>query len=98
MKAASNQLGDLEVKGRRVFVRADLNAPIADGQVSDDTRLSATLPTLRKLLDSGARVVLASHLGRPKGERKPELSLAPVAKRLESLGCRWISTAEELEG
>jgi phosphoglycerate kinase len=73
------------VAGQRVFVRADLNVPIKDGKVGDDTRIRATLPTLQRLLEAGARVVLASHLGRPNGNADPKLSLAPVAKRLGSL-------------
>ena len=73
------------VRGQRILVRADLNVPIRDGKISDDTRLRASLPTLRRLLAAGARVALASHLGRPKGERKPEFSLAPVAPRLAEL-------------
>jgi phosphoglycerate kinase len=73
------------VRGERILVRADLNVPIRDGKITDDTRLRASLPTLRRLLAAGARVALASHLGRPKGERKPEFSLAPVAPRLAEL-------------
>lgn len=68
--------------GRRVFVRADLNVPLKDGRVTDTTRIEATVPTLRRLLDAGAAVVVASHLGRPRGAPDPRLSLAPVAEAL----------------
>ncbi len=74
-----------EVAGLRVFVRADLNVPLADGGVGDDSRIRATLPTLNELLGAGARLVVASHLGRPKGQVKEELRLAPVATRLSEL-------------
>jgi phosphoglycerate kinase len=75
-----------ELRGRRVLVRADLNVPLDDNrEVSDDTRIRATLPTLHKLLDAGARVVVMSHLGRPKGGPDPRYSLRPVATRLEAL-------------
>lgn len=76
-------LKDTELNGRRVFLRADLNVPLKDGKVADDTRIRGVLPTVRYLLDHGASVVMASHLGRPGGTRNPNLSLAPVADRLE---------------
>jgi phosphoglycerate kinase len=86
------------VAGQRVFVRADLNVPIQDGKVGDDTRIRATLPSLEKLLEAGARVVLASHLGRPKGEANPKYSLAPVADRLRTLLGRPVAFAPECIG
>ena len=78
-------LEELEVKGKRVFLRCDLNVPLNDGVITDDGRIQASLPTIQYLLDQGASLVIAAHLGRPKGEAKPELSLAPVAKRLGEL-------------
>jgi phosphoglycerate kinase len=78
-------LEELEVKGSRVFLRCDLNVPLKDGVIKDDGRIRASLPTIQYLLDQGASLVIAAHLGRPKGEAKPELSLAPVATRLGEL-------------
>ena len=79
-------LDDLrEVAGRRIFVRADFNVPLRDGEVADDIRIRATLPTMTELLGRGASLVIASHLGRPGGRVVPELSLAPVSERLGEL-------------
>src|SRR5947207_6846256 len=78
-------IADLDLRGQRVFLRADLNAPLAAGKVSDDTRLTAVVPTIRYALDKGAGVILASHLGRPKGARDPKSSLGPVAERMSAL-------------
>jgi phosphoglycerate kinase len=80
-----NSLASLDVAGKRVFLRCDLNVPLKDGVITDDGRIRASLPTIKNLLDRGASIVIGAHLGRPKGEIKPELSLAPVAKRLEEL-------------
>lgn len=76
---------DINVKGKRVLVRCDFNVPLKDGKITDENRLVAALPTIKKLVADGGKVILCSHLGKPKGEPKPELSLAPVAKRLSEL-------------
>lgn len=89
---------ELDVEGRRVLLRADLNAPLHDGRVTDDLRLEAALPTLRSLLDRGARVVLCSHLGRPGGEVVPDLSMAPVGARLSELLERDVPVAADVVG
>ncbi|MGN0204465.1 MAG: phosphoglycerate kinase [Coprococcus sp.] len=76
---------DINVKGLRVLVRCDFNVPLQDGRITDENRLVASLPTIKKLIADGGKVILCSHLGKPKGEPKPELSLAPVAVRLSEL-------------
>ena len=76
---------DINVKGQRVLVRCDFNVPLKEGQITDENRLVAALPTIKKLIADGGKVILCSHLGKPKGEPKPELSLAPVAVRLSEL-------------
>ena len=80
-----NSLASLDVAGKRVFLRCDLNVPIMNGVITDDGRIQASLPTIKNLLERGASIIIGAHLGRPKGEVKSELSLAPVAKRLEEL-------------
>jgi len=76
---------DINVKGKKVLVRCDFNVPLADGKITDENRLVAALPTIKKLIADGGKVILCSHLGKPKGEPKPELSLAPVAARMSEL-------------
>lgn len=91
-------LDTLDVTDRVVFVRVDFNVPMADGRVADDTRLRATVPTLKRLRDAGARLVLGSHLGRPKGKPSEEYSLAPVGSRLAELLGTEVLFAEEALG
>ena len=87
---------DINVKGKRVLVRCDFNVPLKNGVITDENRINAALPTIEKLIADGGKVILCSHLGKPKGEPKPELSLAPVAARLsEKLGKEVVFAADD---
>ncbi|MCI9381621.1 MAG: phosphoglycerate kinase [Dorea sp.] len=88
---------DINVKGQKVLVRCDFNVPLIDGKITDENRLVAALPTIKKLIADGGRIILCSHLGKPKGEPKPELSLAPVAKRLSELLGQEVKFAADAE-
>lgn len=89
---------DIAVSGKRVLVRCDFNVPIKDGAITDDRRIQASLPTVKFLLEAGARVILCSHLGRPKGEARPKFSLAPVAARLSELLGQPVPLASDCVG
>jgi phosphoglycerate kinase len=93
-----NSLQSFEVAGKRVFLRCDLNVPLKDGKITDDGRIRASLPTIKTLIANGASLVIAAHLGRPKGEAKPELSLAPVAARLSELLSQPVAFAGAVTG
>ena len=94
-----NSVEELEVRDRLVFLRVDFNVPLTEaGEIRDDTRIRASLPTIRYLLDKGARLIVASHLGRPKGKKDPKLSLAPVAKRLGGLVPNKVIMAPDVVG
>jgi phosphoglycerate kinase len=95
---AKKTVKDVDVRGKRVLVRVDFNVPLADGTVTDDTRIRAALPTLRFLIDHGARVVIASHLGRPKGAPDPQFSLRPVRRVLQRLLGRNVAFVDDIVG
>lgn len=92
------ELSTVDVAGKRVFLRCDLNVPLKEGVIKDDGRIKASLPTIELLLEKGASLVIAAHLGRPKGEAKPELSLAPVAARLSDLLGREVKFTGQVTG
>ena len=87
---------DIDVSGKRVLVRCDFNVPLQDGKITSDKRIVASLPTIKYLIDHHAKVILCSHLGRPKGEFKPEFSLAPVAARLSELLGQDVKMAKDV--
>ena len=89
---------DIQVQGKRVFCRVDFNVPMQDGKVTDDTRIKAAIPTISYLVEQGAKVILASHLGRPKGQVVEELRLTPVAKRLSELLGKEVHKVDEAKG
>jgi phosphoglycerate kinase len=95
---AIRSLDQLELAGKRAFVRVDFNVPMRDGAITDDTRIRAALPTLRKIISEGGSAVVASHLGRPKGEPNPEFSLAPIARHLEALLGSPVKLAPQVVG
>ena len=98
MSLNKKSVDDINVKGLRVLVRCDFNVPLKEGKITDENRLVAALPTIKKLINDGGKVILCSHLGKPKGEPKPELSLAPVAKRLSELLGKEVKFAADPEG
>ena len=96
-KLNKKTVDDINVKGKRVLVRCDFNVPLKEGKITDENRIVAALPTIKKLIADGGKVILCSHLGKPKGEPKPELSLAPVAVRLSELLGQPVTFAAEPE-
>src|SRR6185295_18573913 len=94
-KMAKLSIRDLDLQGKRLFLRVDFNVPIKDGRIGDDTRIQSSLPTITYALDHGATVVLASHLGRPKGAVNPQFTLEPIATRLSELLGRPVPFASD---
>jgi phosphoglycerate kinase len=91
-------LKDVDVKGKRVFTRVDFNVPMQDGKITDETRIRAALPTIQYLIEQGAKVILASHFGRPKGKVVEEMRLTPVGERLSDLLGKDVQKADEAYG
>ncbi|MEE9552823.1 MAG: phosphoglycerate kinase [candidate division Zixibacteria bacterium] len=91
-------IDDIDLSGKRVLTRVDFNVPLKDGTVADDTRIAATIPTIQKIVSSGGKAILMSHLGRPKGDVNPAMSLRPVAERLSRLMGKEVSFAEDCRG
>lgn len=91
-------MNDVAVKGKRVFVRVDFNVPMEDGRITDETRIRAAIPTIAQLVDNGAKVILASHLGRPKGEVKEDMRLTAVGVRLSELMNQPVTKLDESIG
>src|SRR5438552_4698613 len=91
-------ISDLDLRGKRVFMRVDFNVPIEGGKITDDTRIEASLPSIRYVLEKGGRLILASHFGRPKGKPDPKYSLKPVAARLAELIGRPVQSAPDCVG
>src|SRR5688572_3170479 len=89
---------DLELSGKRVFMRVDFNVPIKDGTITDANRIEASLPSIRHVIQKGGRLILASHLGRPKGKPEPKYSLEPVARRLSELIGKRVLFAKDCIG
>src|SRR5689334_5330046 len=98
IRTVMRTIRDLSLAGRRVFIRVDFNVPFENDRISDDTRIRAALPTITYALEHGATVILASHLGRPKGKPNPEFSLKPVAQHLATLVHRPVAFAPDCIG